>query len=62
MDDEAVTIHRVAIDVCENCLNGVTGQCHVPGCMFIWHNIEETPQPLRYMIAYHIEGECRKTV
>lgn len=45
-------VHRVAVTICENCLNGVPGQCHVPECLFIRCNIEETPQPLRYLVEY----------
>lgn len=41
---------QVVVDICENCIAGVDGQCHVPGCLFCRFNIEDTPQPLKYMI------------
>jgi hypothetical protein len=43
-------LHQVVADICENCLNGTPGQCHVPGCLFIRFHIEDTPQPLKYLV------------
>ena len=45
-------VRRVAVHICENCINGEPGECHVPLCLFIWRNIEETPQPLRYQVEF----------
>lgn len=48
-------LRRVVVTVCENCINGVPGQCHMPGCLFIRWNIEDIPQPLKYLATY-LEG------
>lgn len=50
MSNEDPVLRRISVYVCENCIAGVVGQCHVPGCLFIRFNIEDTPQPLKYMI------------
>ena len=44
-----VDLVRVAVHICENCIAGAPGQCHVPGCLFCRWNIEDTPQPLKYL-------------
>lgn len=31
-------LHRVAFDVCDLCLTGAGGECHVPGCTFWLHD------------------------
>ena len=43
-------LRQVVVQICENCIKGASGVCHVPGCLFIRRGIEETPQPLEYMI------------
>lgn len=43
---------RVAVHICENCIAAAPGQCHVPGCLFCRWNIEDTPQPLQYLVEH----------
>lgn len=36
MDKEkSPKLFKVELYVCENCLNGVPGECHMPECIFI---------------------------
>lgn len=28
------TLRRIRVDVCDLCLSGAGGECHVPGCAF----------------------------
>jgi hypothetical protein len=49
-EEPEVQIRRVSVNLCENCIAGVSGQCHVPECLFCRFNIEDTQQPLRYLI------------
>lgn len=46
------SLRRVAVNICENCIAGVPGQCHVPGCLFCRFHIGDTPQPLKYMVHH----------
>lgn len=45
-------LRKVVVTICQNCVDGRPGQCHMPGCLFIRWNIEDTPQPLRWLTEY----------
>jgi hypothetical protein len=32
------TLHAVTMTVCSLCLEGAGGECHTPGCVFIYHD------------------------
>jgi hypothetical protein len=32
------TLHAVTCTVCSLCLEGAGGECHTPGCVFIYHD------------------------
>lgn len=49
-DDSEPRLQRAVVDICENCIAGAQGQCHAPGCLFCRFHIEDTPQPLKYLI------------
>lgn len=36
MADE-IRLHRVEFWICDLCLSGAEGECHVPGCAFWFH-------------------------
>jgi hypothetical protein len=36
-EDEDVPLHQVTLWLCELCLSGAGGECHVPGCA-LWMN------------------------
>jgi hypothetical protein len=36
--DPEPTLHAVTCTVCSLCLEGAGGECHTPGCVFIYHD------------------------
>jgi hypothetical protein len=56
-DDTAddVELRRVSVEICQPCIDGEPGTCHVPGCLFCrWNTNEIGPllTHMRYMITY----------
>lgn len=49
-DEDDVPLKTLVIWVCENCINRVPGECHVPGCFYIYRNIEEVPTYLEHYV------------
>lgn len=37
-------LRRVAVSVCDGCREGRQGECHMPGCIFWFHSIDEVPE------------------
>lgn len=35
---EAIVLHHIEAAVCELCITGAGGECHVPGCSFWMHD------------------------
>lgn len=35
--DDEPQLHRLSLQVCDLCLDGEGGECHVPGCAFWMH-------------------------
>jgi hypothetical protein len=36
-------LRRVTLDICESCMEGAGGECHVPGCAFWMRKAPEWP-------------------
>jgi len=41
--EDGTALKTLRIWVCENCIVRVPGTCHVPGCFFIYYEIENVP-------------------
>jgi hypothetical protein len=58
-NDNESKLRRVAVEMCQNCIDAVPGQCHVPGCLFCrWSTDDIGPllTHMRYMVTY-LDGE-----
>lgn len=33
-EDDEIPLHRIVLYVCQLCLDGAGGECHVPGCAY----------------------------
>ena len=38
-----IELHRVLLVICDLCLNGKGGECHVPGCSFYLNRAPDLP-------------------
>lgn len=34
------TLHRVTLDICEACIDGVGDECHTAGCALFLHSVD----------------------
>lgn len=59
MSDDDIVIHNVTIDICEACLSGVGGECHVPGCIFFWCPAITAEQAKRFQRAHDTKAYVR---
>lgn len=49
-----IKLHKIDAAICELCLNGAGGECHVPGCAF-WIMDAPLPSetgPLHYLTSF----------
>lgn len=46
--DPEIPLHRIEAWVCDLCLSGAGGECHVPGCSF-WCHDAPTGETLRWV-------------
>lgn len=49
-NDELFTVQ---MQVCRGCVSGTPGECHVPGCFYWLHSIEDVPHDV--LFAYVVE-------
>jgi len=53
---EEPQVRRVLVDLCDLCLSGVGGECHVPGCA-LWLSAGPDIGPIRAEIVPDVEGD-----
>lgn len=42
-DTEEIPVHRVTLLLCEQCIDGVGGECHSPGCSLFLNRAPDIP-------------------
>jgi hypothetical protein len=50
-------IKRIAIDICEGCLNGEGKECHTPGCALFLHSVDLPINPDIYTVLHEFDSE-----
>lgn len=59
--DDGTDLRELRIDVCENCIARKPGTCHVPGCFYIRHTVDEVPTYLeRFAVQVQDEPDMTK--
>lgn len=61
--DDVVAVRRVTLDICDMCLSGAGGVCHVPGCALIRKSAPDIAlDPSCYDVAIDAEPKPKRTL
>jgi hypothetical protein len=63
MNEQEIPVRRIELWVCDLCLAGEGGECHVPGCAFWCHDAPtgDVLTVLRNQTAYAVMAESERS-